>query len=795
MPTTLNPVLNQSVYFDPSADEYTINMPANPIPVTGSNIGPWIRVVPTSDSSADVVIDGNGKLFYDPQTGNTFATLTEQLFGSTKEWQFNEGRDQWVLVTPRSQFSEYDQSEYRQTTGSVTLTSTPTKVPIQFITGSEERFTVSNGQLIANRDLEDLTMNAQCEIEATSDVTSDYIQLYLELTRISGDGSLDYIVIGGKPFSADTAGTWKFGLETRGVFKEIKTGDTFELRAYTAVGGGMDNIVAVRSLLQIPESTRFVSADTPFDCDLPHNAQSFAVHPQLFPDPEVSDPGSWALQAGTVFYDATVGRTTLGSWRFEGESTSTSVISELFAPTGSGFYKFSFFVKGTMPRLFGAQTKIYPGASNLAGFTGDIGSDTEWTEVTLVFYLDDTGIDWLSLQVFAANDPELTGPFWVDDFTYQKLDNQNPTYIEPPAVKRVFNSNKLAIDCLGNTTVNGIDDVLFFMHTDKSRPNYDVIAAGGWDGSIWEANNAGVQKAVDSGMLAAIQGSLWIQNGQAQQGDVANFNAVMDGIIAGGNLGNLLFFWWDHENDFDQWQVYLDIINAYRIKDPQGPVIVLNGNAPRANGISQFNLQDLCGGYQPGQVGVFDDQTTLRTASMQTMRDSPVNISPGAFSLISGISDNAGSFRMRVFEGFIQGARFFSYYGDNVVSGPAIPVETQIWWPDSLNVITDIKNALEVSKRPHWTNNWSASPPAFTPCAMGTRENGDTKYIILVNQDTPELTNMTIQLSGSHGKTAGTDVLDYYTKAVVGTLNGSLAFDYTVPGIGVGQGSAILEIP
>lgn len=545
--------------------------------------------------------------------------------------------------------------------------------------------------------------------------------------------------------------------------------------------------------LRLPYSRRpspepLAGGGDPIDDDDPQIVDAFN-------DPTVTGTTGWSTTTGAVF-DPNFSRTGDGSGSWKTTQQGADVFSTTVDLTefGSGYYMYSYFVyTQSIPARYGSQTNRKNASGtfirNSDSLTwGDFSRADKWEEVVKLFYVDVSVEPKLSLQVYQT---EFDNDIWFDDFYLAKVNR--PYFATPPSTKKPFFGDRVRIDKLGNwsedTDNNGtfVDIFPRLMHVDGGRADHSIYPNNGWNANIWASTDTQVQKDETAGQFSLFKLSDYIIASNALYNDISTLNSRLSTIISNDNLKNVIGYYWDNENAFEQDTVPGAVIDAVKALDPDAPIYVLEGSEH----VSRYNAaqgrSNTNGTYTVSNVDVED--TSLNTFAYQVLKSLPGNNVPASIAQISNQAGHPGKMRMGIYNALIAGARGIAYYGDNLdFNNP--PIEEQEWYHDFPEIADEIDNTLlPVIKKPHWTH-WSASADT-TKVKIGTRQYGMRELIFIVNQTTTPQT-VTISLNGL-SVLDGAQVVDFFNGWQVSEVT-SNTFTVEVDRLGAKRGTLVVEV-
>ena len=514
-------------------------------------------------------------------------------------------------------------------------------------------------------------------------------------------------------------------------------------------------------------------------------------------NPTFSGSTNWTL--GSAVYDATVTRTAgTGSAKF-GTPSSTALVSAFIPVTPGKTYTYAAYMRtSTWPTFINTFVTSYNSSqqfirNELNDYQGTTVAN-DWQEIVRV-YVAKPGEAYIKIKMFRPTDaPVTTGNIWVDDFYV----GEGIGFQQPASLKTEFNGSVTKVDDLGNFQVyrNGqwVDFFPICMYQDDTRSNWTLYSQQGFNTAMWCNDQYSVNKAQlavstfnPAGMMAGIQLAPYtspeISTETPRYNDLVMLESELTAINNAGLMDNVLLYYWDNENVWEEWTVPNAVLNRVKQLDVDSgqnrmhPIYGLQGH----EGVTRTykNLTDICGDYITGNINQFPYENNHGIIIQDYIEEQPNMAAFGQINLIS----TAGEMRRRVYDILIAGGKGFGFFRDGGTQGG--DVTQRGWWASFPTIRAEIDQLLPIIKQPHWTT-WSVTS-STNPIQLGTRDYNNEGYIIAVNDINSPITT-TIILTGL-GYTP-TSVKNYFTGATVTTVANS-RFTVTIPA----YGSAVYRLP
>jgi len=540
----------------------------------------------------------------------------------------------------------------------------------------------------------------------------------------------------------------------------------------------------------------------------------------LVPNASARTASTWSL-IGDAVYDAAESRTSDGSgsirlmtpyYDADGGYVEESgrAHSDYMPIAGGGRHTLAFYAKtNSGPTYVTAMVSIHDAnrgfLRNLPGGRYGTTKDGVWQECVLPVFIPEEAV-YVRVAAVKMADTRPGGQVWVDDFYF----GTGVGFERPPAAKRAFNGSHVRVDGLGNfEIVRSGEWTPFFplcIYSDNHR-DPSVYSRQGWNTIIWTSAVSQVQAAKDAvsdfnpdGMLAGFQLAQYTFPAGWAYGDVDDLRTQLDRIFAAGLAENLLLYYWDNENSYDQWDVparviaAVDSIDADATGGRRRPVYALQGNYGIARVHASRGMADVSGTYVGGGAdatggagsGDFDGLLVLDQLEGQT--------TPAAFAQFNGVT-GPGDMRLRLYSAILLGAKGMGYWRDcyqgcgDGFQASVGPVDSKEWWPDFPTLRSEVDALLPLIRQPHWTA-WSVEADPANAVRVGGRDLDGDGHLILVNQ-TSEAQTVTLTVAGM--AYAAVAAVDYFSgREIANVVDGS--FVVHLPAIGIGSGTQVMRL-
>ncbi len=538
-------------------------------------------------------------------------------------------------------------------------------------------------------------------------------------------------------------------------------------------------------------------------------------NPNLKLNPHLDGYAGWVSFSGDTGYEPTISRTDddTGSIRI---GYSGSVESELIPVTPGKTYTYSSFIKSeTSPVTIFYNVAAHNSNGNFmynmsSTRIGTSKKDT-WEEANATF-IAPPGSAYFRVKMGRA-ESATDGNIYADDFYV----GEGLGYISPPSEKQEFDGSHVRVDELGNVEVNRSGEwEPFFplcVYSDNfraasfySEQGFNCSMWGGADPTSLNRWKNAVSDFNPKGMMAGFQIVEYSIPTHPSYGDTELLR--VEAIKNSSAKSALLFYYWDNENRYDEWDVPVQVNEALRRADFSvdkgklgNPVYILQGNYGVARTHSAGGVADINGTYIGGKVATINDRLNIvqppevAGGGLTNLNNLESQISPPVIAQFNTV-DHAGEMRMRLYRSIMGGARGMGFWRDcfggcNSNSQANIgPIDQKDWWPDIPNLRREVDKLIPIIRQPHWTS-WSVRVVSNTGGAYyGLRTYNDEAYIILSNNsDAPasvtfEIQNLPYEVSA---------VEDYFTDNVITTVSGG-RLTLELPGLGIGRGTAVYRL-
>jgi len=507
----------------------------------------------------------------------------------------------------------------------------------------------------------------------------------------------------------------------------------------------------------------------------------------------MNGPSSWSLPNGAT-YDTTVSRNPgSGSIRI---GPSQHVISGTIAVVPGKTYTIACYMKSGSwpPAMFTLFLQIVTSGGgwvrNGNGSRQSNSQPDEWEECVILF-TPGAGEEYMKVTCYGWPDsPDPSSPMWIDEVYV----GEEMGFEQPPAQKTGFDGSHVRVDDLGNFEVkkNGQWEPFFplCMFTSQSRPDWTFYSAQGFNVDIWATVASLVQRAKDAvstfnpdGMMSGFQMAQYTAPYGWAYGDTNDLRDTIEEIQDQGLASNLLFYYWDNENAYQEWAVPKAVVDTIRRVDVDGtasrmhPIYALQGNHGIARTYTDAggtHFTDVTGVYMEGG----DTGGASGSAGGLTILDRIEGLAnPAAFIQINyGVGMH---FRSRLYAGIAQGGKAMGFWADHY-GNPAggTPVEDRPWWSDFPNMRREIDQMLPLIRQPHWTS-WQVTSSSGG-VNFGTRDYNNEGHIIVAN---PNDTAKTTTFALSSLPYAPASVRNFFDSAFIASVTGG-QFTVTIPAYG-----------
>ncbi len=512
----------------------------------------------------------------------------------------------------------------------------------------------------------------------------------------------------------------------------------------------------------------------------------------------LTNPDGWSLAAG-VFDPAVSRNAGSGSVRL---GVGGGVVGPMVAVTPGKTYTLSFYTRSAtlpsgnitvVPEVYAANGAfIRQIAVSASGFSNS--APGIWEESSVVITAD-SSMQFVRLKAIRYNPQASGSDMWVDDhYVGEGIGFENPT------PKRPFNGSSVKVDSLGNMEVkeNGAFKSFFplCLAVDQNRANWSSLSAQGINCDVWGGHAPSlVLKAKAAGMYSGFQIAQYTNTGGWAYGQAAALAKQINDYKAQGLSDRILWYYWDNENSWTEWNNPKLITDTIKANDIDGngqrmhPIFALQGNFGAARGYTSASgepFTDVVGTYAPG-----GNQNTggMPGAGSHIVLDKGQNQqSPGAICQLNhGIGT---AFRTSLYACIAHGSRGMAFWADNVPSFGVPPVEQQPWWSDMPALRQEIDAMMPLIRQQHWTSWGFTGANSISPVTIGTRDLNGVGHLILANQTQVPQT-VTLSLVGLPYQVGA--VRDYFTGAVIGSVAGA-TITVTVPPSGVGSGTRVVKL-
>jgi Concanavalin A-like lectin/glucanases superfamily/Putative Ig domain len=544
--------------------------------------------------------------------------------------------------------------------------------------------------------------------------------------------------------------------------------------------------------------------------------QSPRVGPNLIANPAFNGTANWLL--GSTTYDASQSHTADGTGSIRIQAGARLDMAPRITITAGKQYIFAAYIRtptwppGGVNMVVGENNGAGTNINNPESGVGGNGIANTWQEIAMPFTASSTGASVTLIISRAGFADSGSSDIWVDDVYF----GEQLGYASPPSAKVPFNGADITVDALGNMQVKkaGVFQNFFplCIYSDNRRPNnngYQLLSDQGFNCDTWggteslDAAAAAVSTFNPDGLMSGIgyqvqhtmnQGGLyWDAAGTS----IANFTSTLRAHARFHT--HFLWYYWDNENVWDQWNNQMTAANQWKAGDTVGgqrthPFYGLQGsyNATRMyhNPANGQTCCDMSGTYttegNTGGAGHAGGQSVMWNIEGQTF--------PVVIEQWNGVHRSAAASDLRrvIYTHLLGGAKGFGFWRDcypDDCGGLAAPVDQVAWWPDVPNIRREIESMLPMLRQPHWTS-WTVSFNTALPINVGTRDYNGKGHLLVVNTSAAPVT-VTFTLSGF--PYTPQSVQNYFTGGVVTSVSGQ-SFTVTIPALGINSGTAVYAI-
>jgi hypothetical protein len=375
---------------------------------------------------------------------------------------------------------------------------------------------------------------------------------------------------------------------------------------------------------------------------------------------------------------------------------------------------------------------------------------------------------------------------------------------EAPAEKVEFNGSKVRVDALGNVEYNrnGEWTPIFplCIYADGNRPDWSIYSTQGFNVNMWAWGAGHIRKAKEAvsdfnpdGMLSGFSIAQYIVPTNTYYNDLVFLEELLNGVAKEGLMDAVLWYYWDNENAYAQWEVPLavtDLVKTYDLDAEGGrmhPIYQLNGNdglARRYN--NEFvTMGDIQGDYV--STDNFDEGGMPDIAGASEFQIIQLIQNQVCPTVIAQINYGIGKkMRPRLYAAIAKGAKGMGFWRDTYNNPDLrLPVEELDWWNDFPNLRAEIDFMLPLIREKHWTNWQAASSNALI--YYGTRDYNGIAHLIVANEQSTAQTT-TFTLSGL--PYTPSVVKDFFTGEEIAVIKGE---NFTVTMNAYGSGCFVLE--
>ncbi|MFA6102300.1 MAG: LamG-like jellyroll fold domain-containing protein [Victivallaceae bacterium] len=499
--------------------------------------------------------------------------------------------------------------------------------------------------------------------------------------------------------------------------------------------------------------------------DQPHLQRSGT---NLVTNPDISGSTNWVIRNG--MYDSSVSRDAgTGSFKMTipYPTTNYSYIESALIPVTPGkTYTLSYYMRSDIfppagPSLYlGYYNSSQVFVRNSPGSDQSVTASGSWQECVCLLRPQPGEVYVKVKNYFMFQPLGYAGSVWIDNFYL----GEGIGFEQAPTAKTPFSGAVTKVDELGNVEIykNGAWCPFFpiGIYADNRRADWTVYSAQGFNTQMWASAYDAIQRAKDAtstfnpdGMMSGFQIANYTNTGGADYGNLTLLTARINEIKNNNLMGSLLWYYWDNENSYSEWDNPLSVINKIKELDVDAgsnrmhPVYALEGNEGIARKYNCGNvvMTDITGDYITQDTAASYPDETRGALGIVTLWNVEQQKNP---VVTAQLNHGVGMlFRPRVFTAIAKGAKAIGFWKDDIDGGSqssdAVPIENQPWWNDLPNIRREIDQLLPVIRMPHWTS-WSLSSNNSL-IDFGARDYQGDGYIIATNeQSTAQSVTFTI---------------------------------------------------
>ena len=368
--------------------------------------------------------------------------------------------------------------------------------------------------------------------------------------------------------------------------------------------------------------------------------------------------------------------------------------------------------------------------------------------------------------------------------------------------KNSFEGAWTKVDSYGNFKIVKDGKTIPFFPLCVSNDNYrdlNVYSKQGFNCIAWAQDSNTALKAANAksnfnpdGMMSGIDITRFMIPGHVDYENLNKLKNVINGLKNNGLENHILWYYWDNENMYTEWNIPKKVITQIKNIDKDHPMLSLNGNygmSRKYNGLIDLTSTYVVNSRESiaNTMSGTENFRNLHYTEGQTSIPAVAQINLG-ISLEKGLGPRM---RAYVYKSLIQGAKAISYWRDRSPNNPIYTndegdITKQIWWNDFPNIRREIDKLMKygIIQAVNWTD-WKArnsTPRVY----IGTKEVNGNKYILVsnLNSSTKLITIELENLSSEYSK-----ISDFFSSNTITNINNSI-FTLQING----YGSRVIEL-
>jgi hypothetical protein len=326
------------------------------------------------------------------------------------------------------------------------------------------------------------------------------------------------------------------------------------------------------------------------------------------------------------------------------------------------------------------------------------------------------------------------------------------------ARKTVSTGAVVSVDEFGNFTVNGEPFFPIAIYSQKLRDDWGIYKTQGFNTTMRSAgaSDNARQKAHDAGLMTSfnitgyltwtLDDSIYTINPWAS--DLAGRIQEVDDHMNSDSTSawsDFLMWYWDNENHLlsvpfeiaDSLIALIDSVEVDLFGSNAYPLYILQGNYGVARAYNRYS--DVTGSYIRNHT---QRQATQGTNGLIMLRNIEGQTTPVSFMQINDTEQwrlGPDDLRVMVYRGLIAGAKALGIFKDFYHPDREwLGCEYSRWWSEMPALSNEIQQLMPVIRAPIHTD-WGVKAEA-SGIVLGTRELGETKYVLAVNTNGYDVT-------------------------------------------------------